>query len=112
MEQSIKLTDNRPNTCTDQIEKLMKVRDMLQECQQEAIKDADEWMKIHDMLHKVGDMLTKEKERLGYMAVYPIVNGCSQEAIFEGPQEDCKKFIETYLEDHPDMRGNIIVLPI
>lgn len=112
MEQSIKLKANRSKTCTDKLERLTMLRDMLRDCQQDAIKDADEWMTIHGMLKTLGYMITDEMRRLGYMAVYPIVNGCAQGALYEGLKEDCKTYVDTYLKDHPEMRGNIIVLPI
>lgn len=97
---------------TTKLDRLNMLRDALIECKKESVKDADEWQTYHDMLAKVGDMLTDERRRLGYMAVYPIVNGSAQEALFEGTREQCKIYTDILLEGHPEMKGNIIVLEL
>ena len=94
------------------LDRLTTLRDTLLDCCKESVKDADEWQTFHDMLAKVVDMMTDERRRLGYMAVYPIVNGSAQEALFEGTRDQCKIYTDTLLEAHPEMKGNIIVLEL
>jgi len=64
------------------------------------------------MLERARDMVIEEQRRLGHMAVYPIVNGSAQEAVFEGNPEACQTYVDIYLEGHPDMKGNVIILEI
>lgn len=92
------------------LDRLTKLQVLLRDCQHEAIKDIDEWMAFHDMREKVIDMLTDEKRRLGYSAVYPIVYSCSQKALYEGTKEECEIYIDNLIKTHPEMKGNIIVL--
>ena len=94
------------------LDRLTMLRDTLLDCCKESVKDADEWQTFHDMLAKVVDMMTDERRRLGYMAVYPIVNGSAQEALFEGTKEQCKIYTDILLENQPEMKGNIIVLEL
>lgn len=94
------------------LDRLTMLRNTLLDCCQESVKDADEWQTFHDMLAKVRDLLTDEMRRLGYMAVYPIVNGSAQEALFEGTREQCKIYTDILLENQPEMKGNIIVLEL
>ena len=94
------------------LDRLTMLRDTLLDCCKESVKDADEWHTFHDMLAKVVDMMTDERRRLGYMAVYPIVNGSAQEALFEGTREQCKIYTDILLENQPEMKGNIIVLEL
>ena len=88
------------------------LRDALIECKKESVKDADEWQTYDDMMVKVNDLLTEERRKSGYMAVYPIVNGSAQEALFEGTREQCKIYTDILLENKPEMKGNIIVLEL
>ena len=94
------------------LDRLTMLRDTLLDCCKESVKNADEWQTFHDMLAKVVDMMTDEHRRLGYMAVYPIVNGSAQEALFEGTREQCKIYTDILLENKPEMKGNIIVLEL
>ena len=94
------------------LDRLTMLRDTLLDCCKESVKDADEWQTFHDMLAKVVDMMTDERRRLGYMAVYPIVNGSAQEALFEGTREQCKIYTDRLLGHDPSMKGNIIVLEL
>ena len=94
------------------LDRLTMLRDTLLDCCKESVKDADEWQTFHDMLAKVVDMMTDERRRLGYMAVYPIVNGSAQEALFEGTREQCKIYTDLLLGHDPSMKGNIIVLEL
>ena len=97
---------------TTKLDRLETLRSVLIECKQECVKDADEWNTYNDMMAKVNDLLTEERRKQGYMAVYPIVNGSAQEAIFEGTKEQCKIYTDILLEAHPEMKGNIIVLEL
>ena len=99
-------------TTTTKLDRLTMQRDALIECKNESVKDAEEWQAYHDMMRKVYDMMLEEKRRLDYMAVYPIVNGSAQEALFDGTKEQCKIYTDILLEKHPEMRGNIIVLQL
>ena len=94
------------------LDRLTMLRDTLLDCCKESVKNADEWQTFHDMLAKVGDMISDEHRRLGYMAVYPIVNGSAQEALFEGTRDQCKIYTDILLENKPEMKGNIIVLEL
>ena len=94
------------------LDRLTMLRDTLLDCCKESVKNADEWQTFHDMLARVKDMISDEHRRLGYMAVYPIVNGSAQDAIFEGTREQCKTYTDTLLENQPEMKGNIIVLEL
>ena len=76
------------------------------------IPEALEWQTFHGWLEKVKDMISDEHRRLGYMAVYPIVNGSAQEALFEGTRDQCKIYTDILLENKPEMKGNIIVLEL
>ena len=92
--------------------RLTMLRDALLECKQGSVKDAEEWQTYHYMMRKVYDMMIEEKRRLGYMAVYPIVDGSAQESLFEGTKEQCKIYTDLLLEHNPSMKGNIIVLEL
>ena len=94
------------------LDRLTMLRDTLLDCCKESVKDADEWQTYHDMMRKVNGMMLEEKQRLGYMAVYPIVNGSAQESVFEGTREQCKIYTDILLENNPSMKGNIIVLEL
>ena len=94
------------------LDRLTMLRDTLLDCCKESVKDADEWQTFHDWLEKVKDMISDEHRRLGYMAVYPIVNGSAQEALFEGTRDQCKTYTDILLENKPEMKGNIIVLEL
>jgi hypothetical protein len=97
---------------TTKPDRLTMLRDALIECKKESVKDADEWQTYDDMMVKVNDLLTEERRKAGYMAVYPIVNGSAQEALFEGTKEQCKIYTDILLENQPEMKGNIIVLEL
>ena len=97
---------------TTKLDRLTMLRNALIECKKESVKDADEWQTYDDMMVKVNDLLTEERRKAGYMAVYPIVNGSAQEALFEGTKEQCKIYTDILLENKPEMKGNIIVLEL
>lgn len=86
------------------------LRNTLLDCCKESVKNADEWQTFREMLAKVTDMLTDERRRQGWMAVYPIVNGCSQDALFEGTPEQCQIYVSILKEHNP--KADIIVLQL
>lgn len=94
------------------LDRLTTLRYALLDCCLDSVNNADEWQTFHDMLAKVKDMVSDEHRRLGYMAVYPIVNGSAQEALFEGTRDQCKIYTDILLENKPEMKGNIIVLEL
>ena len=94
------------------LDRLEMLCEALLECKQGSVKDADEWQTYDDMMKKVKGMMLEEKRRLGYMAVYPIVDGSAQESVFEGTAENCKIYTDILLENNPSLKGNIIVLQL
>jgi hypothetical protein len=94
------------------LDRLTMLRNSLLDCCKESVENAEEWQTFRDMLAKVKDMISDEHRRLCYMAVYPIVNGSAQEALFEGTRDQCKIYTDILLENKPEMKGNIIVLEL
>ena len=94
------------------LDRLTMLRNTLIDCKQECANDADEWNTYNDMIVKVNDLLTEERRKQGWMAVYPIVHGCAQESLFEGTREQCKIYTDLLLGHDPSMKGNIIVLEL
>lgn len=99
-------------TTTTKLDRQTALRDILLELCTESTANADEWNMYNEWLGKASDLLTEERRRQGWMAVYPIVDGSSRDAIFEGSPEACKVYVDILLENHPEMKGNIIVLNI
>ena len=94
------------------LDRLSMLLDNLRKCRKECVRHSEEWLTYNDMIEKVSDMLYEEKRKAGYMAVYPIVNGSAQEALFEGTREQCKTYTDLLLGHDPSMKGNIIVLEL
>lgn len=63
----------------------------------------------YDKMSKAND-LTEERRRQGWMVVYTIVDGCSQEALFEGTKEQCKTYVSIMKEKDP--KADFIVVPL
>lgn len=99
-------------TTTTKLDRLTTLRAALIDCMTDCTGDRDEWQTYSTMLARVGDMLTDERRRQGYMAVYPIKDGSAQGAIFEGTREQCKLYTDILLEAHPEMKGTIIVVQL
>lgn len=97
-------------TTTTKLDRLTALRDTLLDLRIESIANADEWNMFSVWLAKVTDMLTDERRRQGWMAVYPIVNGCSQDALFEGTPEQCQIYVSILKEHNP--KADIIVLQL
>ena len=97
-------------TTTTKLDRLTALRNTLLELRTESTDNADEWNMYNEWLTKATDMLTEERRRQGWMAVYPIVDGCSQEALFEGTSEQCQIYV-SILKEH-DPKADIIVLQL
>lgn len=92
------------------LELLTALRDTLLDLIQESKQDADDWSAITYMLARATDMLTDERRRQGWMGVYPIVNGCARDALFEGTREQCKLIVDNARVSDPAV--DLIVLPL
>ncbi|MBQ9645361.1 MAG: hypothetical protein IJV24_03255 [Prevotella sp.] len=97
---------------TTKLERLNFLNSTLLLCEQDCVKDAEEWQVYDDMMARVKNMMTEEQHRLGYMAVYPIVDGQATTAIFNGTPDECDTYVSILLEGHPEMKGNIIITNI
>lgn len=94
------------------IDRLMTLRHVLSQCKYESVIYAEEWEFYEHLTDEVDELLTEAKRMAGYMVVYPIINGCSGDSLYEGTPDQCNIFIDTLFEGHPDMRGNIITIPL
>lgn len=97
-------------TTTTKLDRLTALRNTLLELRTESAANADEWNMYNEWMAKATDMLTDERRRQGWMAVYPIVDGCSQEALFEGTSEQCQIYVSILKEHSPN--ADIIVLQL
>lgn len=88
------------------------LRAALIECKKESVKDANEWMTYNDMQRRIDRMLHDERVACGWSGVYEIVDGCAGDCLFEGDSEQCKIYTDIMLEQHPERRGNINILPL
>ena len=87
------------------LERLESLLLTIQECKQESPE-----MNWGDMEERAADAVLQEKRRLGYMAVYPIANGCATEAAYEGTEQDCIAYGKIFKRHNPDK--DIIILNI
>ena len=97
---------------TTKLDRLEALSATLLECKKECVKDADEWQVYDDMMTRVKELIVEEQRRLGYMAVYPVVDGQAEDYLFCGTPEACDSYVEILLEGHPGMKGNIIIANI
>ena len=97
-------------TTTTKLDRLTALRDTLLELRTESTANADELNTYNELLIKATGLLTDERRRQGWMVVYPIVDGCSQEALFEGTSEQCQIYV-SILKEH-DPKADIIVLQL
>lgn len=67
-------------------------------------------MEWDSMVQRANDMVREEQHRLGYMAVYPIVDGCSCDAVYEATPEHCDIYVSIARENDPSKE--FIILPI
>lgn len=67
-----------------------------------------EGMNMGDMLARVNEEIKKEREAVRWSGVFPIVNGCSTNCIYEGTELDCA----IYTHDHEELHGNCIISPL
>ena len=94
---------------TTKLDRLKALNYTLLECKTECVKDAEEWQMYDDMTKRVKHAIIDEEHRLGYMAVYPIENGQAGASLFTGTSDQCDLYVSTFLEGHPEMKGNIII---
>ena len=92
------------------LEKLTILKASLDDCCKEYVKDKEHWQTFRNMLDKVKEMLTDERRKQGWMAVYPIVDGSAQESLYEGTKEQCDIFVSILKERDP--KADIIVLQL
>lgn len=97
-------------TTATKLDRLTVLRDTLLELRTDSTDNADEWNTYNEWLIKAIDLLTEERRRQGWMAVYPIEDGCSQEALFEGTSEQCQIYVSIMKEHDP--KADIIVLQL
>jgi hypothetical protein len=97
-------------TTATKLDRLTVLRDTLLELRTDSTDNADEWNTYNEWLIKATDLLTEERRRQGWMAVYPIVGGCSQEVLFEGTSEQCQIYVSIMKEHDP--KADIIVLQL
>lgn len=97
-------------TTITKLDRLTALRNTLLELRTESTTNTDEWNTYNEWLGKATDLLTEERRRQGWMAVYPIVDGCSQEALFEGTSEQCQIYVDIMKEHNPE--ADIIVLQL
>lgn len=95
---------------TTKLDRLTALRDTLLELCTESTANADEWNTYNEWMGKASDLLTEERRRQGWMAVYPIVDGSAQEALFEGTSEQCQIYVSIMKEHDPE--ADIIVLQL
>ena len=92
------------------LERLTILKAALDDCCREYVKDGEKWQTFRNMSDKVKEMLTDERRKQGWMAVYPIVDGCAQESLFEGTKEQCQIYVDILKEKDP--KTDIIVLQL
>lgn len=97
---------------TTKIDRLINLRSALLECKIECVKDADEWQILDDMTKRINELIAEEQHRLGYMAVYHIVNGQATDELFRGTKEHCDIYVDIMTEGHPDMKRKFIIANI
>lgn len=78
----------------------------------ESLKREEPNLDLGDIPERVRALLLDEYRKLNWHVVSPIVNGCAQEAIYEGTPEDCKKYVQRLVEKDPAIKNNLIVTPV
>lgn len=68
----------------------------------------NEGINMGDMVARVESEIKKEKKAVRWSCVYPVVNGCTTDAVFEGTDVDCVE----YTRQHPELHGNCIISPL
>lgn len=98
------------NYSSAKLRRLEMLRNTLLDCRAECVNDKDEWLFYNEMSGRVYDKLTEERRKLGWMVVYPIINGSSGEALFEGTPEQCKIYVDIMKQSDHD--AEVIVLQL
>lgn len=68
----------------------------------------NEGMDMGDMVARIEAEIKKERETVRWSGVFPIVNGCSTDAVYEGTEADCTEYTRT----HPELHGKCIISPL
>lgn len=92
--------------------KLRDLRNALLDCCSACASNKEELNMLHSMLVTADEMLNDVRRKLGYMAVYPIVNGSAQESLFEGTKEQCVIYTKLLVGSMPELKDNIIILQL
>lgn len=78
----------------------------------ESLRKEEPHLELGDIPERVRSLLLDEYRKLNWHIVSPIVNGCAQEAIYEGTPEDCKKYVQRLIEKDPAIKNNLIITPV
>ena len=78
----------------------------------DSLRKEEPHLELGDIPERVRALLLDEYRKLNWHVVSPIVNGCAQEAIYEGTPEDCKKYVQRLVEKDPAIKNNLIVTPV
>lgn len=78
----------------------------------ESLRKEEPHLELGDIPERVRALLLDEYRKLNWHVVSPIVNGCAQEAIYEGTPEDCKKYVQRLVEKDPAIKNNLIITPV
>lgn len=92
---------------TTKLDRLTRLRNTLTSIMRDCANDEDEWLKYRDILARVGELLTEERRKQGYMRVCLITDGRELETLFTGTAENCDIYVSILFEAHPEMRDNI-----
>lgn len=68
----------------------------------------NEGIDLGDLLARVNTEISKEKESLQWSGVYSLVDGCAQDLLYEGTEEDCAEFTH----HHQELHGKCIISPL
>lgn len=96
---------SQPRTKLQRLEMLQKV---LLECREESVHDEKEYNIYNFISSILYDEIERERRSLGYMGVYPIINGCSGDCLFEGTKESCQIYVSIMREANPDVELMIL----
>lgn len=89
-------------TETTKTKRLAYLLDALTETRDDCANDETERAKFNDVIRRVREMMDAERTAgLHILSVYPVVNGCSREAVFEGTMAQCRAYVHRRKEAEP-----------